>query len=270
MVAAVVVALALGAPAPPLTLALTSFSGVQVDAKTANFYGEYFAQQLSAEGRLRVITQAELGALIGMERQRELLGCNSDESSCTAELAGALNADALLFGSVAKVGAVYAVTIKVVSRKAELLAQATARSEESGLFDTLARLAHEIAARLAPSPAAEVRAEARPSAPANYKPLIPIIAGAALAAGGGVCLGLAKSQSDALRNGTEPATTVGQLDAAVGRGQTLQTSGWTLVGIGAAAVAGGVAWWLLDRGPVTPVVGLGSGGTYFGIAGSWP
>src|SRR6185295_10756905 len=90
------------AAAPAPRLAAAGFTPAGVEASKAQFFSDYFADQLNATGAVRVVTQSEMAAMLGAERQRQLLGCGA-EGSCLAELAGALDAAGIIIGSVAKV-----------------------------------------------------------------------------------------------------------------------------------------------------------------------
>jgi hypothetical protein len=61
-------------------------------------------------GRFEVVSQADIATMISHERQKDLLGCN--ETSCFAEIGGALGADRLVAGSLGKIGALYVITIR--------------------------------------------------------------------------------------------------------------------------------------------------------------
>jgi hypothetical protein len=60
-----------------------------------------------------VISPADLQAMIGLERLKDLVGCESD-TACLTELGGALGADLLIGGSVGKLGKIYNVTLSLV------------------------------------------------------------------------------------------------------------------------------------------------------------
>src|SRR5262245_15063642 len=60
---------------------------------------ENVASELSASGRVEVVTSSDLNAILGLERQRQLLGCDTEATSnCLAELTGALGAPLLVSG----------------------------------------------------------------------------------------------------------------------------------------------------------------------------
>jgi hypothetical protein len=147
------------APAPaPVKLAAPGFSTVEVPAERARFLNDYLSEQLmqQAGGRLRVTTESEVAAVLGLERQKALLGCSDGSSSCLAEIAGALGVDGVVVGNVARFGGDYAVTLKVVSaRDGALLASASSRSlKEGALLEWMAEAAQRLARQLVPDAAA--------------------------------------------------------------------------------------------------------------------
>ena len=87
--------------AEPIRLAAPQLQCAAIDGAKAQFFSDYFAQELAATG-LRVTTRAEILAVVGLERQKQLLGCSEDATSCLTELAGALGVEAIVTGSVAK------------------------------------------------------------------------------------------------------------------------------------------------------------------------
>ena len=76
---------------------------------------EKAALEVAQAPNVSVITRQDVEALLGRERQRQLLGCADESGSCVAELAGALGAGLVLTGDLAKVGARFTVTLKLLS-----------------------------------------------------------------------------------------------------------------------------------------------------------
>lgn len=111
-----VVAATLAAPkaAPPPKLAAPGLSGLNVPAQELEFYSEHFAQQLTLAG-LQVITGKQISSLLGLERQKQLLGCTEASSACMAELASALGVDGVVTGSVGKLEKSYRVNVSIVA-----------------------------------------------------------------------------------------------------------------------------------------------------------
>src|SRR5579859_3364247 len=89
------------APGPVLKLATPGLSYANIDEKTGSAYLDYFTQQIAQSGRVSVSTAAEIGAVMGFERQRQMLACSDSSNSCLAELAGAFGADGVIVGSIA-------------------------------------------------------------------------------------------------------------------------------------------------------------------------
>jgi hypothetical protein len=136
--------------ATPRTLASPGLTSINIDERVAAFYSEFFAQELAVKSGFRVVTQAEVATLLGLERQRQLLGCSDDSTSCMAELAGALGAEGVVTGSIARLGSGFAVTLKVISPgDARTLAVRTGRSkDEDSLLDWLTETAGIVARQL--------------------------------------------------------------------------------------------------------------------------
>jgi hypothetical protein len=85
--------------AEPLKLAIPGVTVVDMEAQQAAFLSEHLAQQLSDEGA-EVINSQDLTVMLGMERQRQLLGCTGKK--CATTLTDAVNVDALVMGDVAR------------------------------------------------------------------------------------------------------------------------------------------------------------------------
>ena len=93
-------------------LAAPGITTVDVPVEAASFYTEHLAQALARHGLL-VMTPKQLEAVLGLERQKQLLGCA--ESSCMVELANALGVDGLLLGEIGRFGERYQINLKIVS-----------------------------------------------------------------------------------------------------------------------------------------------------------
>lgn len=130
-----------------IKLAAPGLAYVNIDNANGEFYLDYFAKQIELRG-IRVTTNKEISALVGFERQRQLLSCN-EGSSCLAELAGALGVDGIITGSLAKVGKNYVLNIKVVDNEARSLAVYSERAKnEDALLDMLSNVALRLATQL--------------------------------------------------------------------------------------------------------------------------
>ncbi|MFZ9887060.1 MAG: hypothetical protein ACO3JL_06125 [Myxococcota bacterium] len=98
-----------------------------VDRVTADVVSGDVAQSLAKGGRLSVMRQSDLRQLIDVEAQRQSIGC--DTNSCLAELAGALGAAYVVFGSVSRLGETHVVQLSLFdSRSAAVLGRESARA----------------------------------------------------------------------------------------------------------------------------------------------
>lgn len=77
-------------------------NGITDVEKTA--IADLLQSELVALGRYRVIAQNDLAVLLGLDRQKQLLGCADEGSSCLGEVMGALDVDRLLVGDVSRIG----------------------------------------------------------------------------------------------------------------------------------------------------------------------
>jgi hypothetical protein len=168
-------------------------------------------------------------AILGLERQKELLGC-SDGSSCTTELLQALGADFLLTGTLARLGGLLQVNLKVLDARsgATRTAWSDSTRDEAELPRLLTRAAEQLAETLTPR---------APPTQLSAGFWVPLLAGAALLAGSGVCLGIEEAASASLA--ADPKTGVlsdTDARATVERGKAMQVAVPVLAGVGAAAV----------------------------------
>lgn len=95
----------------------------------------------------QVLSQGEVVALLGLERTRQMLGC-ADDQGCQADLAGALDSDRLLAGSLTILERSALLTVRLLDvKKSRTLARANATlldATEHELVDAARRLAHEV------------------------------------------------------------------------------------------------------------------------------
>ena len=155
-------------------LAVLDVQAVGVDPTQAVALGEAITQELSKRGFFEVISSSDIRTLLGVERQRQLLGCG--DSSCTAELSGALGARFVLQGTLTRLGDSLQLSLQMLDSSK---AQTAARS---------VRLAKDIKqlAALLPWALAEATATPLPPQPSKALPWTLIGIGGAVFAGGGI------------------------------------------------------------------------------------
>jgi hypothetical protein len=102
--------LALVVAAASTRVLVLDLEAVGVDKDVARSIDPFVANGAAAPG-LEVVAQSELKKVADVEAQKAELGC--DSSSCLSELAGAMGAQLVLFGSVSKLGSTTTVAISV-------------------------------------------------------------------------------------------------------------------------------------------------------------
>lgn len=268
-------ALLLLAAAPterPIQLAVPAFSPVNVTPEVAAFYSEHFASNLAINGA-GVITQKQMQTLLGLERQKQLLGCATDAESCLAELSNALGVDAVVQGEVGKFGSSFQLNVKIIdARTAKPLSILSERvSSEEKVLDLLAdeapRMVREVAVglgRVAPD-------VVEPSKPLSKKVIAIAPAAVALAGLGGAVFFAVQSgsQFDRVRNShaQTPLVTIKSDAQKAERSRNL-----SLLCGGVALAAGAAAVYLFTREAapvVTPSVGVTGTAATFSISGSF-
>lgn len=85
----------------PVLIAVPELVPLGVSEEMAQNLTAVIAAELGRYDQLRVISNREIAMLLGVERQKELLGCADD--SCVSQLAGALGADKILSGQIGTV-----------------------------------------------------------------------------------------------------------------------------------------------------------------------
>jgi hypothetical protein len=112
-----------GAERPKMSvLEVTTGSGVEASAAQA--LTDALTQEISARGFFDVISARDLKNLLGVERERQLLGCT--ESNCLTELAGAIGARFILSGQLSRLGEAYQLSIETLdTQKAKPIGRST-------------------------------------------------------------------------------------------------------------------------------------------------
>lgn len=216
--------------AEPVKLASTSFTCEGVTPALCEGYLDRFVTALAAGGRVKVTTQRDIGEVLGVERQKQLLGCGDDASSCMMELASALGVEGVLVGSIAVTPQGFLLNLKVVRASDATRWLATSRrvKDETELQQALD--AH----------AAEFRMSLSGSNPFRVVPWVFFGAGAACSVLGAVLYGLSKVDAGTLKSTSVQSPM--EVSATATRGATLQPLGIGFLSIGIPFLLGGLLW----------------------------
>ncbi len=245
-------------------VAAARFAVVDLSEARADFYTEHFADRLADQG-LEVVTPREITTLLGLERQKAMLGCE-ETSACLTEIAHALGVDAVALGTVAKVGTEYQVNLKIISAQngRRLAAHSVKVPTESQVVDALTAAASSMAR--------DLRAGlGRPLEKGGTRSSwwwLPATIGVLGAVGGTV--GLVSAESARAKLATEPLSMTGANEL-LQSGQTARTLGWVGVGVGVVGVGTAVVLVLSGSSSnVMPVASLSAEGASFGVVGRLP
>jgi hypothetical protein len=284
-------------PPAPVKLASPGLSGLNLAAEELEFYSEHLAQQLSLTG-LQVTTAKQISQLLGLERQKQLLGCTENSSSCMAELASALGMDGVVTGSVGKFEKSYRVNVSIIAasdgRTLAVYSARAATSEEllEGLTTGAQQMAAEavrglrgeagVAALRLPRPRAVPGPQPAATSGLKLRPYFwaPAAGGVVLGAVGTVFAVQAKGHFDDLRSWRDASVPVNYADSAQSRAQGSVAQLWAMglyAGAG-LAVAGAVVMFLTgspeapggaaEAAPAAVRVAPGPGGVT--LTWSWP
>lgn len=215
-------------------LLVLELTGSGVDQAQLASVTDRVSQLLDARGVFDLISAREVQTMLGMERQRALLGC-AEGSSCLAELTGALGARFFVSGTLVRLGDTYQLTLQCLDAQR---AQPVGRGVRLGA--TLAEVLEGL-----PLLVAQVTGLPPPPEPSKVLPLVLIGAGAAGIVTGGVLGVQALTQEAALQGeltGTALSTRVSYLERARGPATMKTISVATLAG-GAVLVGLGVLFW---------------------------
>ncbi len=240
------------------------------DERKASAWLDRFAEVLGREPRLEVTTASALAQLLGLERQRQLLGCDQESSTCLAELAAALGSDGVLSGVVTRSGESFLAVLRIIRQpggKVWWSASARVRGEEA-LLDWLDAQAEQAAVALV-----GVRPPTGATVPATPVPLAPLLLGGLGLAAAAVGTGLLVEANTRTLPRLEVTTSEQERAAAVEAYRAQTTAGVLAAGVGGSAVlASAIALLAAPKRPGAPaaaLVPLGGGGAVVSLSGRW-
>lgn len=246
---------------------------------------EQVMTDLGREERLDVLGTSDVQDLIGLERQKQLMGC-TDNSTCMVEISSALGAPWLVSGSLGKLGKAMRLDLKLIRTRDGKVVFRDGKTfkDESDVYEAVSALvtkmlkaidykegatvdAPKVAATVVetkpppsgevtpppPPPAVEVTA---PAASGNVGKWVLGGAGLAAAITGGILIGVGFSNYESTktsRGNIEYATAQSQYMSA----NSLKVAGAAIAGAGVAALGAAIVWFLMPSESVTALFGIG-------------
>ena len=187
MLSSFVMCVALAATPGKARIAVTSLTSAgDLDTKVTDVIGELVTAEVAARGYFEPISASEIATLLGVERQKQLLGCGDEATSCTTEIASALGAPYLMSGSLTKLSGIFQLNLQVID---------TAKSRTIGRSTKIAR-DFEGLRSVIPYAVAEACGTPLPPPPSRALPITLISVGGLSFVGGGV-LGLLALNAEA-------------------------------------------------------------------------
>lgn len=113
-------------------LAVMPLKANRVEKATVDVLDELVVNEVSRQGREKVISAADINAVLGFEKMKDAIGC--DDLACAADIGGALGVDRLLAGSVNRLGEEMIVSLKIIDIHTQEIrgrVQETAPADES-------------------------------------------------------------------------------------------------------------------------------------------
>jgi TolB-like protein len=108
------------AAAKVVKVAVLEIRALGTEASRAELLSEVALTEAASMRGFDVIGKSDINSIIGFEKQKQVIGC-SDDSTCLAEVGGALGVDFILVGSLGRIGSLYRIDLKLVeTRKARV------------------------------------------------------------------------------------------------------------------------------------------------------
>ncbi|MBM4777417.1 MAG: hypothetical protein GQE15_06905 [Archangiaceae bacterium] len=261
MVLGLLLHIATAATPEPVGIAITPLQLVDVSPELGGYAEDRLANHLGDLG-FKVTTPADIAALLGIERQRQLLGCSED--GCNAEIGSALGVPLMLVGRVTKLEERFDIDLRVIRQRDGLVVARDTRRIVGikGLGELMEAAGDSLAKQLAPK------------TPFAWRLWVPVLAGTVAAGVGGVLWAQAELQHASYTGaGSLPVTRIlglKNIDAKFAQLSTQRLIGMVVAGAGVVLIAGGFVWnALVPSLPVSVVVAPQAGGATFALGGTF-
>lgn len=113
---------------------LLSLKGNKVDVETVNIISSLVTANLSQYDAIELVTSSDIKNMASLEAEKQSVGCN-DETSCLAELAGAMDARYVIFGDVGQLGPLLILGLNLFdAREAKAVSRMVVQTKDLGQF----------------------------------------------------------------------------------------------------------------------------------------
>lgn len=263
MVLCVLLHIATAATPEPVGIAVTPLQLIGMPTEMGGYAEDRLANRLGERG-FKVTTPADIVALLGLERQRQLLGGCSDDSGCTAEIGAALGVPLMVTGRVTKIDERFDLDLRVIRQRDGRVVASETRSLEG-----LKRLGE-----LMEAAGDSLAKQLEPKTPFAWRLWVPLLAGTAAAAVGGTFWVLAELQHASYKGGrfvqVSSITGLKNIDAKFAELSTQRLIGMVVAGAGVVLIAGGLVWNALAPSlPVSVVIAPSPHGATFALGGTF-
>jgi hypothetical protein len=235
-------------------------SNEKTDGELAHMLSEILTVEARKVQGVQVLSMSDIEATLGYEQQKQLLGC--DDTSCMAELGGAMGCRLILSSKVGRVGDTYVLALSVIDTQSVKVVSSTydtvegkpdalitrIRSAVPGLLDPVV---HTDAPKIVQASAAPAKTGSGSELVLNWPAIGVAGLGVAMLVGTGVVATLGFFEGQNVGEPTEIAG--GTMYEPGSEHSTVQSQvlGYVALGLGLtglAAVAGGVGWQVLAQG----------------------
>ena len=151
------------ASAEKVRMLLLDLKATLIEKEVATIVTNMVSSELARDKSFALITNTDVKQMMALEAEKQTLGC-SDDSSCLAEIAGAMGARFVIYGDVGKLGSNIIITLNVFdSVKAEAAGRVTKTVQDlDALPKTVPTLVTQLVAAFRAEGAPDVQAAAAP------------------------------------------------------------------------------------------------------------
>ncbi len=255
----------------------------------AESVSEQILTELGHVRSLDLVGTSDMATMVGLERQKAMMGCGEQSSECMAEISSALGAPWVLTGTLGRAGKATRIDLKLIRARDGRATYRDGRNfnEESETFDLVTAMLKGLVAELGatsdataapampgattPAPVDSAPTISQPGPPLRWQPWATVGAGGVALVVGGVVAGLAVQDALALQVPGSMASRDGLAAERLGNSANARVAAGSVVaGLGVAALAGGLAWALLGQpGGSGAAVVVAPSGVTVAWGGAW-